>query len=364
MAARETHGVRFEQICKSFGEIKALRPLNLEIKPGEFLTLLGPSGSGKTTLLNIVAGFLDPDGGRLILGGQDVTALPPRARNIGMVFQNYALFPHMSVAENVAYGLKVRSVKGMELRRQVTEALEMVQLDGYSERAIDQLSGGQQQRVALARAMVIEPDLLLMDEPLGALDRQLRKHVQLEIRRLHTKSPRTTIYVTHDQEEALVMSDRVAIMRNGRIVQIGTPGELYDKPDSAYIARFLGESNLLPVKVLGAEKDSIAYSIRGYEGRFSAPAKGQAETTPGEAQLLIRPEVLRVSQTDDNSLRVVVEEVVYLGELTATKLRFADGQEGWLRAMKSPAHQPGDVIRVTWAPEDSRLLPAKDEAAN
>lgn len=362
MDARETHGVRFEQVSKSFGEVKALQPLDLEIEPGEFLTLLGPSGSGKTTLLNIVAGFLDPDDGRLILGGKDITALPPRLRNIGMVFQNYALFPHMTVAENVAYGLKVRNVRGPDLKRRVSQALEMVQLGAYGDRGIDQLSGGQQQRVALARAMVIEPDLLLMDEPLGALDRQLRKQVQLEIRRLHAKAPRTTIYVTHDQEEALVMSDRVAIMRDGKIIQIGTPAELYQKPNSAYIARFLGESNLLPVTIHSVDGGKISYRIRGYEGDFAAAAENCAEANPGDAQILVRPEALKISPTDENSLRVVVEEVVYLGELTATKVRFADGQEGWLRAMNSPAQNAGDVIRVTWAPEDCRLLPKGDEA--
>ncbi|MEQ8895939.1 MAG: ABC transporter ATP-binding protein [Roseovarius sp.] len=364
MDARQLHGVRFDKVSKSFGEVKALQPLDLEIKPGEFLTLLGPSGSGKTTLLNIVAGFLDPNTGRLIVGDKDVTALPPRLRNIGMVFQNYALFPHMTVAENVAYGLKVRNVRGPALKSRVDEALEMVQLGGYGDRGIDQLSGGQQQRVALARAMVIEPDLLLMDEPLGALDRQLRKQVQLEIRRLHAKAPRTTIYVTHDQEEALVMSDRVAIMRHGEIIQIGTPAELYKKPNSAYIARFLGESNLLPATILHSGNGETSYRIRGYEGNFTVPAANCAENEPGEAQILVRPEALKISQTDENSLRVVVEEAVYLGELTATKVRFADGQEGWLRAMNSPAHSVGDVVRVTWSPEDSRLLPKGDQADN
>ncbi|MFZ9636036.1 MAG: ABC transporter ATP-binding protein, partial [Alphaproteobacteria bacterium] len=248
----ETRGARifFDRVRKSFGPVEALREVSLEARAGEFLTLLGPSGSGKTTLLNIAAGYVEPDAGRVLMGARDVTSTPPRSRNIGMVFQNYALFPHMDVFENVAYGLRVRRVAAGDMNRRVADALAMVRLDGYERRAIHELSGGQQQRVALARAMVIEPDLLLMDEPLGALDRQLRKHVQLEIRRLHVARRRTTIYVTHDQEEALVMSDRVAVMSQGRLEQVGTPTELYRNPVNAFVATFLGESNLLPVQVV------------------------------------------------------------------------------------------------------------------
>ncbi len=236
--ARPLH---FRDVAKSYGDVAALRPLSLEVKAGEFVTLLGPSGSGKTTLLNIAAGFVTPDQGVLRIGDVDVTHLPPRRRDIGMVFQNYALFPHMSVFDNVAYGLRVRGVGSTEIARRVERALTMVQLGGLSGRRIPQLSGGQQQRVALARAMVIEPAVLLMDEPLGALDRQLRKHVQLEIRRLHREFGSTTLYVTHDQEEALVMSDRIGIMRNGQIEQIDTPENLYRRPANAFVAEFLGE---------------------------------------------------------------------------------------------------------------------------
>ena len=233
--------VEFRGVSKSFGEVHALRPVDLSIRPGEFLTLLGPSGSGKTTLLNIAAGYLDPNAGRIFIGGREVTSIPPRQRNIGMVFQNYALFPHMDVRENIAYGLRVRKVREPEFGQRIQAALDIVQLQGLERRPVQQLSGGQQQRVALARAMIISPDLLLMDEPLGALDRQLRKHVQLEIRRLHAATPRTTLYVTHDQEEALVMSDRVAIMRRGALDQVGTPRELYEAPRNAFIATFLGK---------------------------------------------------------------------------------------------------------------------------
>ncbi|MDA1155728.1 MAG: ABC transporter ATP-binding protein [Proteobacteria bacterium] len=349
------HGVAFRQVSKRFGSVQALRPLDLDVHPGEFLTLLGPSGSGKTTLLNIAAGFLDPDGGQFIIGDRDVTALPPRSRNIGMVFQNYALFPHMNVFDNVAYGLRVRGVAASSLRQRVETALAMVRLEGFGTRGIHQLSGGQQQRVALARAMVIEPDLLLMDEPLGALDRQLRKHVQLEIRRLHVEDPRTTVYVTHDQEEALVMSDRVAIMRDGRIEQIATPSALYENPANAYIATFLGESNLLPAMVLGADGDRTAFRVDGYDDLHHLPRIG-ADIPPGPALLLARPETIRPADDGTPGLRAVVEETVYLGELTAIRMRLASGQQIWMRAMNASPRDVGSEIRVKWDPVKARLL--------
>ncbi|MBN9074216.1 MAG: ABC transporter ATP-binding protein [Rhizobiales bacterium] len=352
------HGVSFRQVSKSYGAVRALRPLDLEIEPGEFLTLLGPSGSGKTTLLNIAAGFLDPDGGQVVIGSRDVTALPPRARNVGMVFQNYALFPHLDVFENVAYGLRVRRVADAELRARVDTALGLVQLGDFGARAINQLSGGQQQRVALARAMVIEPDLLLMDEPLGALDRQLRKHVQLEIRRLHNEKPRTTIYVTHDQEEALVMSDRVAIMRDGRIEQIGTPHELYDRPRNAYSASFLGESNLLPVHIDEVRDDRASFTVDGPEA-LRSQSQGDDLPGPGPALLLARPEAVRPAADGEPGLEAVVEETVYLGELVATRLRMSTGQTVWMRRMNAPPHEVGARIRITWDPAKARLLPEK-----
>ncbi|MBV9054706.1 MAG: ABC transporter ATP-binding protein, partial [Hyphomicrobiales bacterium] len=242
--------VSFRGVSKRFGVSEVLQPLDLDIRTGEFVSVLGPSGSGKTTLLNVAAGFLAPTQGKFFVDERDITSLPPRRRNIGMVFQNYALFPHMDVGANVAYGLRVRKISSAEIATRVARALQTVQLEGWESRAIASLSGGQQQRVALARAMVIEPDILLMDEPLGALDRQLRKNVQLEIRRMHLRAPRTTLYVTHDQEEALVMSDRVTVMRSGRIEQIGTAEELYHSPANTFVARFLGESNLIPGEVI------------------------------------------------------------------------------------------------------------------
>jgi len=319
--------VRFAGISKTFGDIVALQPTDLDVASGQFLTLLGPSGSGKTTLLNICAGYLAPSAGCVIVGDKDVTRIPARARNMGMVFQNYALFPHMTVFENVAYGLRVRRIDRAEIERRVTDTLAMVQLGGFGDRAITRLSGGQQQRVALARAMVIEPDILLMDEPLGALDRQLRKDVQLEIRRLHIARPRTTIYVTHDQEEALVMSDRIAVMRAGRIVQAGSGRDLYERPLDVFVARFLGESNLIPGIVASLDDGTAGLRVDG----LTKPIEGRA--TQGlclhqPAFALIRPESVRPIA---DGIQATVVERVYLGEIIALRLRLPNAQELWCR---------------------------------
>lgn len=350
--------VRFEGIAKSFGPIQALRPTDLDIRQGEFLTLLGPSGSGKTTLLNICAGYLEPTAGRLLVDGTDITAVPPRRRNMGMVFQNYALFPHMTVAENVAYGLKVRRRPRAEIARRVDEALRLVRLEGYGGRAIRQLSGGQQQRVALARAMVIEPAILLMDEPLGALDRQLRKEVQLEIRRLHLAHPRTSIYVTHDQEEALVMSDRIAVMRGGRIVQIGSGSDLYERPVDTFVARFLGESNLLEGHVEAIEAGRATLAVPG----LPVPVDGRAApglVVGGPAAALLRPEVVKAVP---EGIQTTVLERVYLGDMLARRLRLPGGHEIWSRrfAWEVPADE--GQVAVGWERDAVSILPiAKEE---
>ena len=345
--------VRFDGTSKSFGAIEALTPTSLSVEPGEFLTLLGPSGSGKTTLLNLAAGHLDPTAGRVLIGERDVTRVPARHRNVGMVFQSYALFPHMTVADNVAYGLKVRRRPREEVTRRVAAALALVQLGEHGARHIHELSGGQQQRVALARALVIEPDVLLMDEPLGALDRQLRKTVQLELRRLHERHGRTTIYVTHDQEEALVLSDRVAVMRNGRIEQIGSSTELYARPATTFVAGFIGESNLLAATVL---------RVAAGEAEATVPALGTTLTaaaapglTAGPARLLLRPEHLELRETE--GLDAEVEQVVYLGELVALDLRLADGGRLWLRRQLYREIARGARVLVGWRREHLRLLP-------
>jgi ABC-type Fe3+/spermidine/putrescine transport system ATPase subunit len=353
----ETFTLSFRDVAKTFDGVRVLHPLSLDIAAGEFVTLLGPSGSGKTTLLNIAAGFITPDQGSLSIGATDITALAPRKRNIGMVFQNYALFPHMSVFDNVAYGLRARGVSADEIKSRVGRALEMVRLEALGARSIQQLSGGQQQRAALARALVIEPSVLLMDEPLGALDRQLRKHVQLEIRRLHREFRRTTLFVTHDQEEALAMSDRIAVMRDGRIEQIGRPNELYQKPANFFVASFLGESNILEGRVI---------EISGAVARMDVPSLKMdvlGDAAPGlvvgaEAAALIRPEAVSLAASDADGLPADIREVVHLGEILAIRLALSSGQDFWLRCF-SGADVPdgGRAARLTWRPQDVRIVP-------
>ncbi|MGO8798384.1 MAG: ABC transporter ATP-binding protein [Roseiarcus sp.] len=344
--------VAFRGVAKRFGAVEALCPLDLDIASGEFISFLGPSGSGKSTLLNICAGHVEPTAGALLVAGRDVTGLPARRRNIGMVFQNYALFPHLDVFENVAYGLRARKVAPAPLRRRVEDALGAVRLEGFERRSVLSLSGGQQQRVALARALAIEPDILLMDEPLGALDKQLRKEVQIEIRRMHVARPRTTLYVTHDQEEALVMSDRIAVMRGGRLVQLATAQELYSRPVDSFVARFLGESNLIVGRVTGLRDgratlgaEGLAAPIEGYAGR------GLRIADPACA--LIRPEHVRAVA---GGQRACVAERVFLGEIVALRLALPGGVELWSRLFSSDA-PGGDQIEIGWDRERVSILP-------
>ena len=346
-------GLRLAGVAKSYGSVTALRQTDLTVEAGEFLTLLGPSGSGKTTLLNLVAGYVSPDEGQIFVDERDVTSVPARGRNIGMVFQNYALFPHFDVAGNIAYGLKVRGVSKAEIAERVSAVLALVQLDGYGGRAIQQLSGGQQQRVALARALVIEPDILLMDEPLGALDRQLRKIVQLELRRLHEAHRRTTIYVTHDQEEALILSDRVAVMHDARIIQIGTAAELYADPVDAFVAGFIGESNLLPARVIALSGGIAAVEVPGLRRELCARA-APGVAVGRSARLLIRPEHL---QTDAaQGITGVVDQVVYLGELVAARVALETGGALWIRRVGDKVLVHGAKIEVGWAIEHLRVV--------
>ncbi|MDA8578616.1 ABC transporter ATP-binding protein [Rhodobacteraceae bacterium] len=347
--------LRFERVTKSFGSVNVLCDTDIEIKAGEFMTLLGPSGSGKSTLLNIAAGYLEPTSGSVFIGDRDVTNVPARHRQIGMVFQNYALFPHMTVEQNVAYGPTVQKVKKADIKRRVTEALATVQMQEFANRSIQALSGGQRQRVALARAIAVEPDVILMDEPLGALDRQLRKDVQLEIRRLHEKHGRTTIYVTHDQEEALVMSDRIAVMRDGKIVQVGAPKDLYSRPDSAFIASFLGESNLIEGVVTSRSDSHAVLRSDVLNQEFKAPcASGVAE---GEtAALVIRPEHVSVS-SDSGLFAASLLEAVFLGEIEARRLALEDGTEFWSRRMAAELGAQSDKLWVNWSEERARIVP-------
>jgi len=357
--------MRFLDVHKSYGTVRALRPLDLEVRAGEFLTLLGPSGSGKSTLLNIAAGHMLPDGGRILIDDTDITALPPRRRNIGQVFQNFALFPHMSVFDNVAYGLRARGVARDAIRQRVAAMLAMVRLEDYGARRIDQLSGGQQQRVALARSLVIEPDVLLLDEPMGALDRQLRKHLQTEIRQLHQRIRRTMIYVTHDQEEALSLSDRIAVFRDGRIEQIGTAHALYDQPRNAFVAAFLGESNLLAgtINACDGAGATLSHTASGALLHARAPA-ADAGLAPGAAALLlIRPEAIEFGQPGA-PLTGQVTEIVYLGELQSMRLALPDGSTLTAR-VPGTAHRGtrvGDNLSIGWRAGDACLLPAEPDA--
>ncbi|WP_299988806.1 ABC transporter ATP-binding protein [uncultured Ruegeria sp.] len=316
--------LQLSDIGKAYGPVNAARDINLDVEPGEFVTFLGPSGSGKTTTLMMVAGFTAPTQGNIQLEGKPLDPIPVWKRDIGMVFQHYALFPHMSVAQNVAFPLEMRGVAKEDRRKKVEEAMEMVGLAGFGTRLPKELSGGQQQRVALARAMVFKPRLLLMDEPLGALDKKLREHMQLEIMHLHKNLGATVLYVTHDQEEALVMSDRIAVFNAGRIEQIGTPRDLYEAPQTKFVADFIGETNFVSGTV-EAVNGSVA-KVRGLDGQLSTQlAEGS------RAVLAIRPERLHVlggdATGDDNSLTGTVKELIYLGQSRKAIIALEDGTE-------------------------------------
>lgn len=289
--------VRFDSVLKRFGEVVALHEVSLAIRRGEFMTLLGPSGCGKTTLLNLVAGFFSPDGGRILVDGELVNDVPTYKREIGMMFQNYALFPHMSVAANVAYGLKMRGIAKDEIARRVKETLTLVKLTGMEDRRPRQLSGGQQQRVALARALVINPKVLLLDEPFSALDRNLRASMQVELREIQSKLGVTTIFVTHDQGEALSLSDRVAVMSEGRIRQVGTPAEVYAMPNERFVASFVGDANILRCRLERIDGVEAIVALGQMQARV--PAAPIAALTPtASVDLFLRPEQLQVSDLE------------------------------------------------------------------
>jgi len=341
-------------VVKHYGDVTALRGVDLEVRSGELLTLLGPSGSGKTTLLKVIAGFEIADDGVVTLAGRDITMLPPNRRDIGMVFQNYALFPHMTVAANVGFPLKVRKVAPPEVARRVDDALQMVGLGGYAGRLPAQLSGGQQQRVALARALVFNPVLLLLDEPFGALDRKLREQMQLEVRRLQQRLGITTIFVTHDQEEALVLSDRIAVMSDGMIEQLGEPRSIYASPVNRFVADFIGESNLLRATT-GADGLSAAL-----DSGTVVPLPQRSEPR-SEIGLLLRPEAVGLAAAAAAApagLAGTISEVVYLG---STLKYFVQLEAGFPIMARRTFGQPpdlvaGDRVVVSWAPSDVHIV--------
>jgi iron(III) transport system ATP-binding protein len=309
--------ITIDKLVKKFGDVAALKDVSLSIEKGELFFLLGPSGCGKTTLLRNIAGFYIPDSGRILFGDEDVTHLPPHKRNTGMMFQSYALWPHMTVAKNVAFGLEERRVPSAEIKKQVRAALESVQMENYADRKIAQLSGGQQQRVALARALVIRPRCLLLDEPLSNLDAKLRLEMRNEIRRVCKEAGLTAIYVTHDQKEALSISDRMAILEDGRIAQVGTPEEVYRRPRSQVVADFIGETNFIPGKIRSrnGELGVVETEFGVFEGVVSDPDWKAGEGA--EAVLSIRPEswIFSEEAADKNAVRGEIHDSTYLGEL-------------------------------------------------
>ncbi|KIC21813.1 ABC transporter ATP-binding protein [Leisingera sp. ANG-Vp] len=342
---------------KAYGQVDAAKDINLDVADGEFVTFLGPSGSGKTTTLMMVAGFTEPTAGGISLNGQPLDPIPVWKRDIGMVFQHYALFPHMTVAQNIAFPLEMRGVAKSDRRSRVEEAMEMVGLAGFGQRLPKELSGGQQQRVALARAMVFKPRLLLMDEPLGALDKKLREHMQLEIMHLHKNMGTTVLYVTHDQEEALVMSDRIAVFSNGRIEQVGSPRELYEAPQTKFVADFIGETNFIAGRAQGC--NGAGASVRGLNGQLGAPLQEGAD-----AVLAVRPERLKVMNgtgaAGGNTLTGTVKELIYLGQSRKAIIALEDGTE--VAALEQAAQaeatalETGSQATLSFRAEDARIL--------
>ena len=355
---------------KSFGSAVAVDGVDLEVRRGEFLTLLGPSGSGKTTTLRMIAGFMAPSGGSIEISGQDMTRVPPYRRDVGMVFQNYALFPHMTAAQNVAFPLRMRGLQRAEIARRVSDALSLVKLRDLGGRYPRQLSGGQQQRVALARAVVFEPRLLLMDEPLGALDRKLRKSLQLEIIHVARQLEATVVYVTHDQEEALMMSDRIAIFSAGRIEQLGTGDDLYYRPASLFVADFIGESNILRGRYETDGGDGGWMIRESSRWRIGRSAAARAELGAGApAALVVRPERIRIVGEDGplsaavNVADATVDEVLNLGSDVRYELVLDGGQRLTVRESRgggSTARDRGDRVRVAWSVDDGLLVPDPD----
>lgn len=351
--------LQLDRIEKSFGGVKVLNGLSLSVKQGEFITLLGPSGCGKTTTLRIIAGLEKPDSGKVYLEGKDVTNEEPNRRNVNTVFQNYALFPHMTVEGNISYSLRLKRLDRAKIKKAVSEALELVQLEGYEKRMPSELSGGQRQRVAIARAVVNEPKVLLLDEPLGALDLQLRRQMQTELKRLQKHLGITFVYITHDQEEALNMSDRIAVMRDGKFEQIGTPQEVYDYPKTSYVARFVGSANIIYGTAYDVNEHTVVFKN---EDGIGFVARNRANIAYGQkVTVAVRSEHIRLtpaaSDSNAEGFVGVVKEKSFAGGLLQIIVALADGKE--LVASRHGIDStlvPGDKVIVTWAPENAILV--------
>lgn len=340
-------------LAKSYGTAVALKPTHLAVEPGEFLTLLGPSGSGKTTLLQMVSGLVAPTQGRLFIDGKDETQTPVHKRDIGLVFQHYALFPHLTVAENIGFPLKMRGLSSADMQKQVANALEMVQLGHLAGRFPRELSGGQQQRVALARCFVYKPAIILMDEPLGALDKKLREHMQFEIKDLHRKTGATIIYVTHDQEEALALSDRICLMNHARVEQVGPPHEIYARPRTAFAADFIGISNIFRGRVeRGADG---ATRLATSSGRLRIDGDNLANDA--EMALVVRPEHIELGSVGENEIRGNVAEIVYAGSETRLLVEVAAEERVTVRVLPGkPLPKLGENVTLSWKPEAAVLV--------
>ena len=356
--------VAFERVQKSYdGETLVVKDLNLTLPKGEFLTMLGPSGSGKTTCLMMLAGFETATHGEIKIDGVSINNIPPHKRGIGMVFQNYALFPHMTIAENLAFPLEVRKIGKSDREAKVKRALDMVEMGSFGGRRPAQLSGGQQQRVALARALVFEPELVLMDEPLGALDKQLREKMQFEITHLAHELGITTVYVTHDQTEALTMSDRVAVFDDGRIQQIAPPDELYEHPQNSFVAQFIGENNTLEGTVKKISGKTCVVQLDNGEEIDAMPVN--VNKVGDRTTVSIRPERVEFDKTrlhaDAHTLKAEVLEFIYMGDIFRTRLRVAGNDDFIIKSRNAPDQvrlQPGQQIQIGWLPEDCRALDA------
>ena len=359
---RQSHAgqVTVSGLVKRFGAVTAVDQVDLDVRAGEFLALLGPSGSGKTSILMCIAGFDFPDAGVITIGGRDVTWAPPNRRDLGMVFQRYTLFPHMTVLENIAFPLKMRRVARAERETRAKAALATVRLEGFGDRKPAQLSGGQQQRIALARAIVYHPQVLLMDEPLSALDKNLREEMQIEIKHLQRELGITVVFVTHDQTEALTMADRVTVLKSGRLQQIGTPRALYEAPETAFVAGFIGETNFWPgtVRASAAAGSHVAVALQG-AGTVLATATS-ALPAGAKVRLAVRPERVRLSAAGGEGLAATVQEAIYAGTTTTLLLGTAGPV---MRARLQPNvgqtdPAPGTAMTLNWQPEDARVFPA------
>ena len=357
IGATDDNGLRLERLGKNFGEFIAVEDVNLHIRRGEFLTILGPSGSGKTTLLMIIAGFLEATTGDIQFDGLSIMSLRPEKRNFGMVFQGYALFPHMTVRQNIAYPLEVRKGAREEIVKRVDEMLELVQLETFGDRLPRQLSGGQQQRVALARALIFDPLVLLLDEPLGALDKKLRSNVQTQLKHLHRKVGKTFVYVTHDQEEALSMSDRVVIMNHGRVVQVGSPQELYERPSTVFASKFIGKSNILRGVVNQVDGNEVLYAIA--DKYFQQLVSNEKFSKNDEIILALRPEKIKIarSKVASNEVNILVGRIIditYFGSTILVNVEtdsvgeFIVEVQAW---NNQETLEEGQNISLTWSPD-------------